>query len=184
MQKDGTQSRLLLIGFGLGAATAIAPCYNAEMAPKEIRARLGSGMQLLFALGVMISYWIVYGTSTSLPTSSKQWQIPVGLQLVPPTVLGLGLFWHRESVRWLVKVDRLEQAYDNLCWMRGDDGPDVKAEFEEIKTGVALERQANEGFKKRELLEPANRTRMLIAFGLFLGQQSTGMTALAYFAPQ
>ena len=44
-------------GFGLGAATAIAPCYNAEMAPKEIRGKLGSGMQWLFALGVMISYW-------------------------------------------------------------------------------------------------------------------------------
>ena len=39
---------------GLGAATAIAPCYNAEMAPKEIRAKLGSGIQWLFALGVMV----------------------------------------------------------------------------------------------------------------------------------
>lgn len=44
-------------GLGLGAATAIAPCYNAETAPKEIRGMLGSGMQWLFALGVMISYW-------------------------------------------------------------------------------------------------------------------------------
>ena len=49
-------------GLGLGAATAIAPCYNAETAPKEIRAMLGSGMQWLFALGVMISYWLVLRT--------------------------------------------------------------------------------------------------------------------------
>lgn len=41
-------------GFGLGAATAIAPCYNAETAPKEIRGMLGSGIQWLFALGVMV----------------------------------------------------------------------------------------------------------------------------------
>jgi MFS family permease len=34
-------------GLGLGAATAVAPSYNAEMAPKEIRGQLGSGMQWL-----------------------------------------------------------------------------------------------------------------------------------------
>lgn len=44
-------------GLGLGAVTAISPCYNAETAPKEIRAMLGAGIQWLFALGVMISYW-------------------------------------------------------------------------------------------------------------------------------
>jgi MFS family permease len=38
----------------LGSATAVAPSYNVEMAPKEIRGRLGSGVQWLFALGVMI----------------------------------------------------------------------------------------------------------------------------------
>ena len=60
----------------------------------------------------------------------------------------------------------------------------MKAEFEEMKEGLFYELKASEGFKKRELLEPANRYRLLLAFGLFLGQQCTGMTALAYFAPQ
>lgn len=38
--------------------------------------------------------------------------------------------------------------------------------------------------KKRELLEPANRYRLLLGFLMFCGQQCTGMTALAYFGPQ
>ena len=63
-------------------------------------------------------------------------------------------------------------------------GPEVKAEFAEIKAGIAEEMRASEGFQSRELLEPANKKRLAIAFGIFLGQQSTGMTALAYFAPQ
>ena len=63
-------------------------------------------------------------------------------------------------------------------------GPDVKAEFNEIKTGLAEEFRASEGFKSRELLEPANRFRIITAFCIFLGQQCTGMTALAYFGPQ
>lgn len=108
-------------GLGLGSATAVAPCYNAENAPKQIRAKLGSGIQWLFALGVMISYWIVYGTSVGLSESSKQWQIPVGLQLVPAAVLGLGLFAQPESVRWLLKKNKVEQAWKNLTWLRADD---------------------------------------------------------------
>ena len=112
----------VISGLGLGASTAIVPSYNAEMAPKEIRGKLGSGMQWLFALGVMISYWIDYGTVQGLPVSSKQWQIPVGLQILPAAVLGLGLLTQKESVRWLVKQDRTEEAWENLCWIRADDG--------------------------------------------------------------
>lgn len=109
-------------GFGLGAGTAVVPTYNAEMAPKEIRGMLGSGVQWLFALGVMISYWIDYAVQQTLPGQSKQWQIPVGLQLVPAAVLALGLFTQPESVRWLAKKDRYEEAWQSLTWMRADDG--------------------------------------------------------------
>jgi MFS family permease len=109
-------------GLGLGAATAVAPSYNAEMAPKEIRGQLGSGMQWLFALGVMISYWIDYGVAIGMEESSAQWQIPVGLQMVPAAVLGFGLIGFPESVRWLVKKERYDEAWESLSWMRADTG--------------------------------------------------------------
>ncbi|GLI76000.1 hypothetical protein PoHVEF18_004266 [Penicillium ochrochloron] len=171
-------------GLGLGAGTAVVPSYNAEMAPKEIRGMLGSGVQWLFALGVMISYWIDYAVQRTLPVSSAQWQIPVGLQLVPATVLALGLFTQPESVRWLAKKERYEEAWQSLTWMRASEGPEVKAEFNEIRTGLAEELRATNGLKKRELLEPANRYRLALAVFIFCGQQCTGMTALAYFGPQ
>ncbi|KAJ6134696.1 hypothetical protein N7523_001018 [Penicillium sp. IBT 18751x] len=172
-------------GLGLGAGTAVVPTYNAEMAPKEIRGRLGSGVQLLFALGVMISYWIDYAVERTIPsTSSSQWQIPVGLQLVPASVLAMGLFTQPESVRWLAKKGRFDEAWKSLTWMRADDGAAVKVEFHEMRVGLEEEIRASEGLKKRELLEPANRYRLLLGFFMFCGQQCTGMTALAYFGPQ
>jgi MFS family permease len=116
-------------GLGLGAATAVAPSYNAEMAPKEIRGQLGSGMQWLFALGVMISYWIDYGVTVGMKQSSAQWQIPVGLQMLPAAVLGFGLIGFPESVRWLVKKERYDEAWESLSWMRADDGMFVLARF-------------------------------------------------------
>lgn len=63
-------------------------------------------------------------------------------------------------------------------------GPDVKAEFNEIRMGMLEELRATEGLRKRELLEPANRYRLALAVFIFCGQQCTGMTALAYFGPQ
>ena len=112
----------IVAGFGLGAATAVAPAYNAEMAPKEIRGKVGSGVQWLFAAGVMISYWIDYAVTNDLPQSSTQWQIPVGLQLVPASVLGFGLLAFPESCRWLAKKERYDEAWKSLSWIRGDDG--------------------------------------------------------------
>lgn len=112
----------IISGLGLGAGTTVVPAYSAEMAPKEIRARVGSGIQLLFALGVMVSYWIDYAVSVALPLSSKQWQIPVGLQLVPAAVLGLGLFTQPESVRWLARNERYDEAFRSLEWMRASNG--------------------------------------------------------------
>jgi MFS family permease len=115
-------------GLGLGAGTAVVPAYNAEMAPKEIRGKLGSGMQWLFALGVMLSYWIDYAVKITLPVSSKQWQIPVGLQMVPAGVLALGLFALPESTRWLAKKGRYDEAYESLKWIRASDGKRTVAE--------------------------------------------------------
>jgi sugar porter (SP) family MFS transporter len=174
----------VIAGLGLGSATAIVPQFNAEMAPKEIRGRVGSGMQWLFVWGVLLSYWVDYGVKVGMPSASRQWQIPVGLQAVPAGILGFGLLTQKESVRWLVKKNKLEEAWKSLTWIRASDSADVKAEFEEIKLGVHEEVIASQGRKKRELFEPANRYRLGLAFGVFLGQQNTGATALAYFGPQ
>jgi MFS family permease len=123
-------------GLGLGAGTAVVPAYNAEMAPKEIRGKLGSGMQWLFALGVMLSYWIDYAVKITLPVSSKQWQIPVGLQMVPAGILAIGLFAMPESVRWLAKKRRFDEAWESLKWMRASDGRRIS--LAERKESTAL----------------------------------------------
>lgn len=75
-------------GVGVGMATVIIPAYSAEMAPKNIRGMLGSVFQFFFTMGVMTSYWIDYAVHKHVPDSTAQWQISVGLQLVPGAVLG------------------------------------------------------------------------------------------------
>lgn len=86
-------------GLSAGMATVVVPMYSAEMPPKDIRSVPGSMFQFFFTMGVMTSYWIYYGVHKHVPKSTRQWQIPVGLQLVPGGILGLSTFLFRESPR-------------------------------------------------------------------------------------
>ncbi|EXJ91290.1 hypothetical protein A1O1_04400 [Capronia coronata CBS 617.96] len=176
----------VISGLGTGAATVLVPIFSAEMAPKEIRGKLGSCFQLLFACGVTVSYWVDYAAQAGISSdSSMQWQIPVGLQLVPGVFLGLGMILVKESTRWLAKKGRNEEAYASLLWVRGGvDGPEIRAEFSEILAGIELELVESEGLTWKELLLPSNRFRMIIAITIQLAQQLTGNTSLAYYAPQ
>lgn len=176
----------VISGLGTGGATVMVPMMAAEFAPKNLRGRLGACFQLFFATGVCVSYWVDYAASSGVPSSkSTQWQIPIGLQLVPGGLLGLGMLLIKESPRWLAKKGRNEEAYNSLVWVRGGiDTSEVQAEFQEILAGVQVEIQASEGFTYKELLLPSNRYRIFLAITIQLAAQLSGNTSLAYFAPQ
>jgi hypothetical protein len=76
-----------------------------------------------------------------------QWQIPIGLQIVPAAFLGLGMLTLKESTRWLTQKGRHEEAWESLKWVRADDTQDVADEMEEIRTGVEIEERETEGFQ-------------------------------------
>jgi MFS family permease len=117
----------VIAGVGIGIATVIVPLYTAEMAPKSIRGQLGSMFQFFFTLGVMTSYWVDYGVS-KMPSSTKQWRIPVGLQLIPGGILCMGMLLVKESTRWLAKKGRHDEAMASLIWVRGGDSPEIDEE--------------------------------------------------------
>lgn len=173
----------VICGLGVGGSSTIIPIFMSEMAPKEIRGQLGSCYQLTYTVGILVSYWIDYGVKSMEP-SARQWQLPIGLQLVPGALMGLGMMSISESVRWLLAKGREEEAWVSLVWIRAGAGDDVECEFEDMKHGLEEERHATAGFRMRELCEGPNLHRLLISGGLFLAQQSTGSTALAYFGPQ
>lgn len=76
--------------------------------------------------------------------STRQWQTPIGLQLVPGGFIGLGMLLVKESARWLAKKGRNEEALQTLICVRGGDTPEVRAEFDEILAGFQEEIRAIE----------------------------------------
>lgn len=155
----------VVAGVGLGAATVVVPMYSSEMAPKEIRGQIGSFFQWFYTFGILLyyfmqkeewltagegiftSYWIDYAVLQLVPPVSRQWQIPIGLQLVPAALLGFGMFTLKESVRWLTKKGRHEEAWESLKWIRADESQSTVEEMEEIRMGVEMERRATEGLR-------------------------------------
>ncbi|PNS15464.1 hypothetical protein CAC42_723 [Sphaceloma murrayae] len=175
----------VVAGLGLGASSVIVPMYSSEMSPKQLRGQIGSFYQLMYTAGILLSYWVNWGVNKDISSSPRQWQIPVGLQLLPASILGLGVLTLKESTRWLTLKGRHDEAWDSLCWIRASSGPAIEQEIDEIRTGVALEQRATEGFHLSELITiKANLKRVCLAFAVFTAQQATGATAFAYYSPQ
>jgi len=90
----------------IGSLSMAVPLYNAELAPPEIRGSLVGLQQLSIAAGIMVSYWIDYGTNFIGGTGESQgeaaWRLPLALQLVPAVVLGVGVWFMPFSPRCVV----------------------------------------------------------------------------------
>ena len=119
---------------------------------REVRGALVALQQLAITFGIMISFWINYGTNyiggTTLETQSNAaWLVPICLQLFPAFILLVGMIWMPFSPRWLMHHGREQEARSNLASLRNlpADHELIELEFLEIK--------AQSMFEKRSLAE-------------------------------
>ena len=102
-----------------------------------------------------------YGVAKDIAnTESKQWQIPIGLQILPAAFLGFGMLTLKESTRWLTKKGRHEEAWESLKWIRADDSEVTQAEMNEIRLGVETEAREREGFQMKGMILPLSTARI------------------------
>jgi MFS family permease len=164
---------------GVGACSMLVPMYIAEIAPRKLRGRLGTLWQFLIVLGIMVSYWIDYACLRHIPNSDAQWRIPLGIQLVPGVILGVGMIFLPESLRWLALKNRPDDVKKNLMRLRDlpADDPLILQEMEEINAAAEFERESKSG-KWTELFQPSNLHRLFIGIMLQIFQQWTGTNAI------
>lgn len=176
----------VIAGLGIGGMSAITPVFVSENCPPKVRGRISGLFQEFLVIGVMISYWLDYGVSKHIASSTKQWRIPVGIQLVPGGIMLAGLFFLRESPRWLAKNDRHDEALESLAYIRCTDihDPEVIQELAEIRASIEEEFLATEGVTWKECFKPGTRGRFLGAFMIMTCQQFSGTNSIGYYAPQ
>ncbi|KAK9480889.1 general substrate transporter [Lipomyces japonicus] len=173
-------------GFGVGGASMLTPIYLSEVAPRNLRGRLGTAYGFSIFFGIMVSYWVDYGCEQGLSEAGHlQWRVPMGLQLVPGALLFVGAIFIRESPRWLIKVGRRDKGLDNLCYIRMAHAEDaeLQQEFQDICFNTDEEAKLSHGVTIKEILAPQYRMRVLIGFTVMVAQQFSGTNALTYYAP-
>ncbi|KAK2765377.1 hypothetical protein FQN54_008223 [Arachnomyces sp. PD_36] len=195
-------------GMGVGSLSMCVPMYNAEIAPPEVRGSLVGLQQLAITAGIMISFWIDYGTNyiggTGETQSDAAWLLPLALQLAPALLLGVGLIFMPFSPRWLIHHDREGEARDVLASLRNlsADDPLIELEFLEIKAQSIFEKRTEKekfphlertntwsyvkleaaGFASLFTSWPMFR-RVMVATVTMTFQQWTGINAVLYYAP-
>ncbi|KIJ66865.1 hypothetical protein HYDPIDRAFT_108799 [Hydnomerulius pinastri MD-312] len=197
-----------ITGLGVGSLSMAVPLYNAELAPPEVRGSLVALQQLAITFGIMISFWIDYGTNyiggTGGSQSEAAWRIPLALQLVPAIILGVGILFMPFSPRWLVNQGRDDEALQVLSSARRlpPESDLVQIEFLEIKAQYLFEKETSalqfpqyqdgsfgSNFKlavNAYLSLISSRTlfyRVAIGSLTMFFQQWTGVNAILYYAP-
>ena len=113
-------------------------------------------------------------------TQLFDWRWMVGIASVPAALLLLLMLRAPESPRWLVKVDRVDDARSNLRRVRGEG--DVDAELDEIVAVEEEERRAPvSGWKG--LSQPWVRPAVIMGCGMALFTQLSGIEMIVYYTP-
>ncbi|KAH8690868.1 putative sugar transporter [Talaromyces proteolyticus] len=169
-------------GLGNGCLAMMVPNYQSEIAPREIRGRIISVQQCFINFGILVAFWIQYGTSHI--DGQAAWRIPIGIQMVPTIILHITFYFMPESPRWLVQQDRLQDALQALAKVhsRGDTSdPYVKAEMAEIVAKIEWEKR-NPPITYAAMLFGLEARRTWLAIGVQLWQQVTGINVIMYYA--
>lgn len=174
----------VIAGLGVGGMSSITPIFVAENCPPAVRGRITGLFQEFLVIGSTFAYWLNYGVALHIAPSTKQWRIPVAIQLIPGGFLFIGLFFLKESPRWLMCQGRYEEATNSLAYMRREDpsDPDIIKEIAEIRAAIEEELVETEGVRWKECLKPGNRNRFIIGFCLMFWQQFTGTNSIGYYA--
>ncbi len=166
----------LIIGAGVGVAAVAAPLYAAELAPAAMRGRFVSMYQLAITLGIFIAYLVDGALSHNDRTDT--WRLMLGAAVVPGALLFAVAAFAPLSPRWLMMVGRRDAAAREL--LKIQPGSDAASQLDAIAAALHAERKAS----WVEVLHSQWRRPLLIAVGLAVFQQITGINAIIYYADQ
>ncbi|KAI7777867.1 hypothetical protein LA080_002990 [Diaporthe eres] len=132
----------LVNGFGIGLVSSMSPVYLSECAPSHVRGMLLAVGACCNVACFCVANWIAFGLYYD--DSAFQWRFPLAFQLIFLIIVAPILFFVPESPRWLLLVDRDEEALHVLSRLAGHSknigDSTVTAEFQSIKAAIQMER--------------------------------------------
>ncbi|TFK38512.1 general substrate transporter [Crucibulum laeve] len=175
----------LISGLAVGALSAAVPMYQAETAPTHLRGTLTATYQLFITLGILVAYCIGIGTREL--SGAASWRTLIGLGIIWPVILGVGILFMPESPRWCAAHGKVEAARNSIARTYGIKKGDtanmhfVNSEVDDIVNQIENEKRIKAGWI--DCFRPANKTlyRTLLGMALQSFQQLTGANYFFYY---
>lgn len=116
----------------------------------------------------------VVDNATHSIRGKNSYLIPLGVIYIIPVLMSIGLFFIPESPRWLLLVEKNEQARKSLLWMRPNkDG--VQAEMDEIEAAILAEKELASSASFIDIWKnPIDRRRTLLSIAAVSIQAASG----------
>ncbi|KAL5333101.1 general substrate transporter [Aspergillus crustosus] len=175
----------VILGMGVGQFSVAVPVWQSESSAAKNRGQHVILDGMFMCLGYALCNWIDFGLSR-VPESNTQWRVPLALSLLPSLMILLSVFLFPESPRWLVQVNRIEQAERSLSSLKGDEASpeEIRAEIAGIHTSLELTAHYKgslmEIFKKDD--EEKLLYRFTLCFMLQFFQQMCGGNLISVYA--
>ncbi|PBK75256.1 general substrate transporter [Armillaria solidipes] len=173
----------IVSGFGVGLLSTIVPIYQSEISPPNHRGALACVEFTGNIFGYAFSVWTDY--FCSFIDSDMAWRIPLLVQCVIGAILAAGSLVLPESPRWLIDTDKDDEGLRVLADLHGGDLDNVvaRAEYQEIKDKVIMERESGEA-RTYAVMWKKYKRRVLLAMSSQAFAQLNGINVISYYAPK
>lgn len=164
----------VIASIAMGLAANIVPIYLSETSPGERRGFAVTSYQNVMILGVILASGVVYASST-MGTKAAYW-IPIGMQLIAPSIMIVGSPFLPESPRWLVWKGRTDEAKASAQKLFSTPTNDFDASdyVHSIEVAIEADRADESTSSWKDLLRGPDLRRLLIAVGIQSLQQAQG----------
>ncbi|KAH9945007.1 general substrate transporter [Epithele typhae] len=174
----------IVAGFAIGILSMTVPLYNTEIAPPKHRGFMVGLAQQMIGIGFIVANWVGYGCQ--FLDGDQQWRLPLGLQLVPATLLLVGSVFMPRSPRWLLEHGHDDEALAVVRTLHSASSlgeEEAVAEFAQMRETIKAEavvrsRSLSDLWATRGMLR-----RTLVAVGVQVFGQFSGINVINYFGP-
>ena len=164
----------VIASIAMGLAANIVPIYLSETSAGERRGFAVTSYQNIMILGVILASGVVYASST-MTTKAAYW-LPIGMQLVAPSIMIIGSPFLPESPRWLVWKGRSEEARAaaRKLFATATNDFDASEYIQTIELAIESDRADELASTWKDLFRGPDLRRLLIAVGIQSLQQAQG----------
>jgi sugar porter (SP) family MFS transporter len=163
----------LMGGLGVGGASVLSPMYISEIAPAKVRGRLTVTFQLAIVIGILLAFFSDY---LLINIGENNWRWMFIVEGIPALIFFLSLYTVGRSPRWLVKNNRIEEAFAVMSKVNPSANPDKS--IKEIRDSL------NEDIIKHFKYLFRKPYLRLVIIGIIIGMfnQFTGINVVMYYS--